>query len=107
MILFKPEHAPMILDGTKTQTRRLGKCRWRVGSIHQAKLNFKKGSNPFAHIKILSRYQEPLGNISEADARAEGYNSIQEYVEVFKRIYGMWDPDIDVWVVNFERQVTP
>jgi len=102
VILFKPEHVQPILEGRKTQTRRTGKKRWNVGSVHQAKLNFKKGSKPFAYLKITDVRQERLGNITEADAWAEGYGSIEEYKEVFKQIYGYWNPDINVWVVNFE-----
>ena len=34
MILFRPQHVGPILDGRKTQTRRLGKRRWREGAIH-------------------------------------------------------------------------
>lgn len=106
MILFKPEHAPMINNGTKTQTRRKGKRRWRVGSVHQCKLNFNKGSKPFAYVKITGVREEPLGAITPEDARKEGYMSIQEYKEVFVRIYGAWTPDEVVSVVDFER-VTP
>jgi len=104
MILFKPEHVPMILNHTKTQTRRKGKRRWKVGSVHQAKTNFKKDST-FASVLILAVREEPLGAITEAGAKAEGYNSVAEYQEVFKKIYGAWEPDEEVHVVDFE--VTP
>lgn len=102
MILFKPEHVAPIIQGRKTQTRRIGKRRWRIGSIHQAKLNFSKGSRPFAKLRILAVRQERLGDISEEDAKAEGYSSIEAYKEVFGRIYGWWDPDVLVWVIDFE-----
>jgi len=101
MILFKREHVPMILSGRKTQTRRTGRCRWKVGTIRQAKTSYRKDST-FARIRILAIRQEPLGQISEADARAEGYNSVAEYQDVFRRIYGSWDPDMPVWVIDFE-----
>ncbi len=102
MILFKPEHVDPILWGEKTQTRRTGKRRWRLGSIHQAKLNFSKGSKPFALLRIVFVHQERLGDISEDDAKREGYPTVEAYKEVFKRIYGWWNPDAEVWVVDFE-----
>lgn len=100
MILFKAEHVEPILTGQKTQTRRVGKKRWNVGSIHQARLSYY--AKPFARLRILSVRQERLGNISEKDARREGYESIEEYQEVFERIYGRWIPDKIVWVIDFE-----
>jgi len=102
MILFKPEHVEPILRGEKTQTRRIGRCRWRPGSIHQAKTSLKKGSKPFALLRIVSVRQERLGDISEDDAKKEGYSSVEAYKEVFKRIYGWWDENELVWVVDFE-----
>lgn len=100
MILYKREHVAPILRLDKIQTRRRGKRRWKVGSIHQAKLNYF--SKPFAKLEIVSVYQERLGDISEDDARREGYPSVALYIEAFKRIYGDWDPDEIVWVVNFK-----
>ncbi|NPV80716.1 MAG: ASCH domain-containing protein [Firmicutes bacterium] len=100
MILFKPEHVEPILAGRKTQTRRVGKKRWNVGSIHQARLNYY--AKPFARIKILAVRQERLGDISEEDARREGYGSVEEYRKVFERIYGRWVPDEMVWAIDFE-----
>ncbi|MFA4834944.1 MAG: ASCH domain-containing protein [Dehalococcoidia bacterium] len=106
MILFKPEHVPMILDDTKTQTRRKGKRRWKVGSVHQAKTNFKKDST-FASVRILAVREELLGCITTEDAKAEGYNSIAEYKEVFIKIYGQWTPEEVIHVVDFERTERP
>ncbi len=102
MILFKAEHIPLILDGRKTQTRRTGKKRWTVGSVYQAKTGFK-AEDVFAKLLIIGVRKERLGAITEADAQAEGCDNIEEYKQVFARIYGKWTPDEDVWVVDFER----
>ncbi|MBC7092689.1 ASCH domain-containing protein [Candidatus Bipolaricaulota bacterium] len=100
MLLFKREHAELILSGRKTQTRRLGRKRWKTGSIHQCRLS--RRAEPFALVRITGVRRERLGDISEEDARREGYGSAEEYRKAFERIYGFWDPEAEVWVVDFE-----
>lgn len=102
MILFKKEHVDPILKGRKTQTRRTGRKRWKVGAVRQAKTDYSNESE-FAKIRILSVHQEQLGDITEDDAVAEGCNSIEEYKAVFQDIYGHWDENSLVWVIDFER----
>ncbi len=101
MILFKKEHKPMILSGVKTQTRRKGKKRWNVGSIHMAKTGFRK-DDAFARILITGVREERLGDITDEDSRKEGYASIEDYRYIFQFIYGKWTPDETVHVVDFE-----
>ncbi|MGB9825086.1 MAG: ASCH domain-containing protein [Desulfofundulus sp.] len=100
MILFKPEHVEPILSGRKTQTRRLGGKRWKVGSVHQCRLNYR--TEPFTCVKVTAVRRERLGDITEEDAWKEGYSSVKAYREAFERIYGFWDPNVNVWVVGFE-----
>ena len=70
MLLFKPEHALLILSGTKTQTRRIWKKpRAKVGSIHLAKLKMLS-TDFFAKLEILDVHLERLGDISEEEALA-------------------------------------
>ena len=86
MILFRQEHVEPILAGTKTQTRRAWeKPRARVGTVHLAKTRMLS-TEYFARLEILAVYQERLGDISEEDARAEGYPSRAEYLQAFARI---------------------
>lgn len=105
MILFKPEHVEMILNGNKTQTRRLGKKRWNVGAIHQCKTKLYSYES-FACVRILEVRQEYLHDISEADIGAEGYGlKPGDYKEAWARINGGEWYDYSytsVWVVTFE-----
>lgn len=101
MILFKPEHVCMILDGTKTQTRRLGKRRWNVGANHQCRTQLF--GEPFAQVHILNVRQERLGDMHPFDIEAEGYAG-EDYKAAWNRINPKtpWDEDLVVWVVTFE-----
>ena len=101
MILFKQYHVPLILEGHKTQTRRRGKKRWIVGHVHQAKVSYM--AKPFANLRVVAVRSEPLGRISDADARAEGYLGRSDYLVAFEQIYGTYNPDEVVWVLDFER----
>jgi len=104
MILFKPEHVGLILAQHKTQTRRTGDRRWNVGSTHQARTNmpWQGTEGYFADIRILDVRRERLGDISEEDVMAEGYDTLAEFREVWRGINGRWNPDERVWVVEFE-----
>ncbi len=86
MFLFKQEHVEPILNGTKTQTRRLHKRRRAIpGSLHWAQRGMRADTR-FARLKITRVWQERLYTISTADALAEGYASRDEYWDVFERI---------------------
>lgn len=102
MILFKPEHVGPILNGRKTQTRRLGKHRWNVGAIHQARIRMLDKDSTFAHLRILDVGQEWLRSITDEDARAEGYDNGVEYIRAFERINPKAPYNPVVWVVKFE-----
>ncbi len=102
MILFKQEHVQPILEGRKTQTRRLGKKRWNVGAVHQARTKMLDPDSQFASLRILAVEQEPLGWIDDYGAKLEGYPSRDHYLQAWNRINGDTRLDTPVWVVEFE-----
>lgn len=104
MILFHPEHVQPILDGIKIKTRRLGKKRWKVNSVHKAK-TFMISQDYFALLRILTLHREPLGAMTEKDAWDEGGYTLSGYKDEWEKINGAgsWDPVVMVWVVQFER----
>ncbi len=105
MILFKQEHVEPIRLGLKTVTRRKGKRRWREGVVHKCytKMPFTKGgAEPFAHVEIMEVYQQELGLMTGLDADHEGLYTLAEYRRLWEEMYGSWNPDEVVWVVEFE-----
>lgn len=102
MILFHPEHVQPIHDDLKVKTRRLGKKRWNVNSVHQAKTAMIS-KDYFALLRILTVHQEPLGAMTEKDAWDEGGYTLSGYKEEWEKINGKgsWDPGLVVWVVQF------
>ena len=100
-MIFKPDHVTLIQAGQKTQTRRLGKCRWVVGHVYRITLGWYD-KIPQCYIRVLDVHQDRLGNITEAEARREGYHSVESYRSAWERIYkAKWDPELLVWVVTF------
>jgi len=102
MILFKPYHAKLILEGKKTQTRRLWrKPRVKVGNIYKAKTNLYSKQH-FALLKITGLRKEKLGEISPEDVKKEGYATLGDFIQAWKQIHGFWGPELEVYVIDFE-----
>jgi hypothetical protein len=106
MILFKPEHVPMILSGRKTQTRREGKRRWNVGAVHACYTRppfAKGGAEPFCRVRIIDvRRSHPLASMSAEAVYAEGYDSWEDFWSVWCEINGGGaSPSAQPWVVEF------
>lgn len=111
-MLFKPYHVPLIRAGEKTVTRR----RWdrdnenhhppRVGSIQPVRTDIHQPRvETDCFIRLVDRYWEPLGQMTDRDAQAEGdYATVEEFRQGWERIWGegSWDPDEVVAVNRFE-----
>ena len=113
MLLFKPHHVPMILEGKprwKTQTRRFGKRRWRVGAVHPCATRLFDPGAVFARVLILRVWPERLGAISHEDSNAEGYDTAHDFLVAFHEINRtplvaekrVKAENSEVWVVEFE-----
>lgn len=98
-MLFKPHLLAKVLNGQKTQTRRLGPKQYRVGSTQPISHGYTK---PQGYIKIIRKYRQPLCCISLSEARKEGFSSIEEFREAWRQINGGYNPDQVVDVYEFE-----
>jgi uncharacterized protein YhfF len=108
-MLFKSYHIPMIREGSKTITRREWDKKYHgpnVGTVVAAKTDLLKPDEECdCFIRIVSKREEPLGEITEESAMKEGdYNGIKEFREAYREVYGeqSWDPEKVVNVIEFE-----
>ena len=93
-ILFKRSFISLILSGEKTQTRRVS-GRYRVGEIYRV-------NSSEIWILITRRYRQRLGDISSEEILKEGFSSLSEFKQAWIRIYGSWNPDMQVWAYEFK-----
>lgn len=98
-LIFKKEHIFLILEGVKTQTRRRHKRPLKVGRVYDFKKDWYHSTG--IKIKITKVYSQRLGDITPEEAQKEGRYTISEFVYVWMRINGVWDPDEVVWVYEF------
>lgn len=122
-MLFKSELIEKIKAGDKTQTRRpvkpgqefvvdhrngdsivsgrpSNRTLYRVGQDYAVQPG--RGKPQVARILITWIQRQRLGDISEDDARCEGFPGSAAFIDYWTKLYGVFDPDILVWVLCFE-----
>jgi hypothetical protein len=112
----------LILDNEKTETRRLinpgeklldnprcvevnGRAKWQVGRSYAIQPG--RGKKAVGRIKITGIKTEPLDQMSEEDALAEGFQSLDSFRQAWMQCHGNFEPDLSVWVLTFARELTP
>jgi len=103
-MLFQSEHIEQIRSGEKTATRRDWERKQVVeGNVYIASTEmFTSHDDADCYIRATDVYQQALGDMTPADADREGGYTLGEFRDVWREINGDWDPDAEVWVVEFE-----
>jgi hypothetical protein len=95
-----------ICNGYKKVTRRLfRKARPAVPTAENGKLQkIKIDRTPmvYGELEILACYTSTLGDMTEEDAKLEGFHDLEEYKMYFYRTNGYIPDDVLIWVVEFE-----
>lgn len=112
-LIFRRRLAEAVLDGRKTQTRRRmndnpnspwfrERCGFQVGESYAVQPG--RGKRAIGRVVIEQVRAEPLGAMTEADAQAEGFDSLAAFFLGWQEINGL-RPDSDeiVWVLSFSR----
>jgi hypothetical protein len=103
MAVFKRRNLELVLAGKKTQTRRIHKQEWKIGHVYSARASwFEKAK---AWILITRKFRQKLGDISDEDVKKEGFSTLAEFKEEWRKcgkINGSWKPDQVVIVYEFK-----
>jgi uncharacterized protein YhfF len=112
-----------VLAGRKTQTRRLAgdsdrlwtvdidaglsekalkrgnRTKWQTGRSYSVQPG--RGQKAIGRIRLLDIRYQHLGNVTEEEARAEGYANLEGFVQAWTEIHGHYDPERAVWALEF------
>jgi hypothetical protein len=100
-LLFRKRYVEQILSGEKTATRRASRPMVKVGGTYRIRLNFFEYIED--RILVERLYEQSLGHMTESDAAREGASSLDEFREQWTELYGPWDGDREVWVLDFRH----
>ena len=101
-LIFTERNIELILQGKKTQTRRIWKrIKVKKGGIYKIRRHIFSKKH-YGLIQVTNIRKEKLGDITEEDAKKEGCSSVAEFKKVWKEIYGKWNPEQEVYVIEFK-----
>ncbi len=96
--MLRKEYVDLVLSGRKKATVRLGKVipRYREVIIHG-------GGRPVCKVKITKVVYKKVSELTDEDARKDGFNSRRELLKELKRVYGKrLNGDETVSIIEFE-----
>lgn len=114
-MIFAHTHQ-QVISGQKSQTRRIikygetfdgerivknGRCMYQVGKTYAVQPN--RGKKAIARIRLKQLRRETVQDITTHDAHAEGFDSVDSFLETWQRIHGKkTNLNREVWVFEFE-----
>ncbi len=106
-MIFTKQNLELIREGKKTETRRIWKKpHVKVGKTYQCRTSrYAKTPEDSPYIKITAMRKERLGEITPEAAKREGMDSglkVFQFRELWVKLHGLWDPDQEVYVIDFE-----
>ena len=106
-MIFTKQNLELIREGKKTETRRIWKKpHVKVGKTDQCRTSrYAKTPEDSPYIKITAMRKERLGEITPEAAKREGMDSglkVFQFRELWVKLHGLWDPDQEVYVIDFE-----
>jgi hypothetical protein len=98
--ISKPEHITMILYPHQYSDPLRGGSKYKAATYS---LQVGRGKPSIGQrIKILDIHKERLGDLVTEGAKAEGHQSVEEYMKVWEQIINRWVPEQEVFVISLE-----
>jgi len=97
-INFDPEFVPLIISGSKKTTIRKGIKSYPVGKV----VELTSDSKQFAMAKVRKVVVKRVSELSEEDAKIDGFDSREDLIKALRRIYGDINDSEFVTIVHFE-----
>ncbi len=96
-LMLKKEYGELLLSGRKKATVRLGIVRPKYEEII-----VHSGGRPIAKIRVTGVEVKRVAELTEEDARIDGFESREELLEALRRSYGSISPSDYVTIIRFE-----
>jgi len=97
-INFDEEYVDLILSGKKKSTVRKGIKTYDMGGV----VYLTASSRPFAKARVVKAVVKRVRELSDEDARKDGFESREELINALKKIYGRIDDSDLVTIIHFE-----
>ena len=113
-MIFTKANIELIREGKKTETRRIWKKpHVKVGKTYQCRTSrYAKTPEDSPYIKITAMRKEKLGKLTPDGITREGFvddgtlhskmAQALRFWELWVKLHGSWNPDQEVYVVDFE-----
>jgi len=103
VIPFKRPLLSLILQGTKTQTRRNPHYQYSLGKTYGIGDEWSRG--PVARVLITRKYRQRLGDMTDEEIAKEGFPSLEAFQTFWEKNVGPWEPGKTVIAYEFERVI--
>ncbi|MCE4625227.1 MAG: ASCH domain-containing protein [Desulfurococcales archaeon] len=96
-LMLKREYGNMLLEGRKRATIRLG-----VVTPKYEELIVHSGGRPIAKVRVVGVEVKRVRELTDDDARLDGFESLDELLEALRRAYGDVSPEDYVTILRLE-----
>ncbi len=96
-LMVKGEYVDAILSGRKKATIRLGRV-----NVKYNELIVHGGGRPVARVRVTSVVYKKVRELTDEDARRDGFRNRAELLKALERAYGKIDLDDVVTIIEFE-----